>query len=200
MAVPAGDLTAFSTAQVGVSTPAPGGGVSGSLSIDVIPAPVLTVDTTRAATGATVTMTMTGGVGGSLDWLAFASSSAANTSYVSYVFVGSGVTTRTWSATMPATAGTYEFRLFLNNGYIRVATSPAITVTQAPNPAPVLTALSPPRVMVGMPTTITLTGSGFVSSSVAQWNGANRPTTYVSATQVKATISAADVASVQSAL
>jgi len=128
--VPAGDLTAFSTAQVGVSTPAPGGGVSGSMSIDVIPAPVLTVDTTTAATGATVTMTMTGGVGGSLDWLAFASSSAANTSYVSYVFVGSGVTTRTWSATMPATAGTYEFRLFLNNGYIRMATSPAITVTQ----------------------------------------------------------------------
>jgi hypothetical protein len=29
---------------------------------------------------------------------------------------------------MPNPPGTYEFRLFLNNGYTRVATSPTITV------------------------------------------------------------------------
>ena len=31
---------------------------------------------------------------------------------------------------MPSTPGTYEFRLFLNNGYTRAATSPPITVIQ----------------------------------------------------------------------
>src|SRR5207237_10886528 len=123
-----------------------------------------------------------------------AASSAANFFYVSYAFVEIYALSLHDALPISATAGTYEFRLFLNNSYTRVATSPAIAVTQAPNPAPVLTALSPSRVMVGIPTTITLTGSAFVSSSVAQWNGANRPTTYVSATQLKATISAADVA------
>jgi hypothetical protein len=29
---------------------------------------------------------------------------------------------------MPTTPGTYEFRLFLNNGYTRAATSPTVTV------------------------------------------------------------------------
>jgi hypothetical protein len=42
--------------------------------------------------------------------------------------VGSGVSTRTWTVTMPSTPGTYEFRLFLNNGYTRGATSPPVTV------------------------------------------------------------------------
>jgi hypothetical protein len=42
--------------------------------------------------------------------------------------VGSGVTARDWTVTMPSAPGTYEFRLFLNNGYTRAATSPPVTV------------------------------------------------------------------------
>jgi len=38
------------------------------------------------------------------------------------------LTTRTWTFTMPNTPGTYEFRLFPNNGYTVAATSPPITV------------------------------------------------------------------------
>jgi hypothetical protein len=30
---------------------------------------------------------------------------------------------------MPTTPGNYEFRLFFNNGYTRLATSPTVTVT-----------------------------------------------------------------------
>jgi hypothetical protein len=37
------------------------------------------------------------------------------------------------------------------------------------------------------------TGSSFVSGSVVQWNGANRPTTFVSSTQLTAQISADDI-------
>jgi hypothetical protein len=92
-------------------------------------APTLSVNTTTAAPGGAVTVTLTGGAGGSTDWLALAATTAANTSYIQYVYVGSGVTTRTWTVNMPATAGAYEFRLFLNNGYVRAATSPPVNVT-----------------------------------------------------------------------
>jgi hypothetical protein len=40
--------------------------------------------------------------------------------------------------------------------------------------------------------TLTLAGGGFAATAQARWNGANRATTFVSATQVKITISAAD--------
>jgi hypothetical protein len=75
-----------------------------------------------------VTVTLTAGFGGGSDWLAFAATSAANSSYLQWTYVGGGVTTRTWTITAPATAGTYEFRLFLNDGFTRAATSPTVTV------------------------------------------------------------------------
>src|SRR5579884_3732315 len=42
--------------------------------------------------------------------------------------------------------------------------------------------------------TLTVNGTGFVSSSVVNWNGSPRATTFVSASQVTAAILAADVA------
>jgi hypothetical protein len=89
--------------------------------------PILTVNTTSVVVGGSVTVTLTGGAGGLTDWLALAAASGADTSYVQWTYVGSGVATRTWTVTMPTTTGTYEFRLFLNNGYSRAATSPTVT-------------------------------------------------------------------------
>jgi hypothetical protein len=77
-----------------------------------------------------VTVTLTNSPGGLSDWLALALTSAANTSYYTFTYVGNTVTTRTWTVTMPQTPGTYEFRLFLNNNFTRVATSPPVTVTR----------------------------------------------------------------------
>jgi len=91
------------------------------------PAPVLTVNTTSVAAGGPVSGMLTGGSGNATDWLALAVTGAPNTSYVTWQYVGAGITTRTWTVTMPA-AGTYEFRLFLSNGYTRAATSPTISV------------------------------------------------------------------------
>jgi len=199
MAVLAGDVASLGTAQVSVTTPAPGGGTTTSLPIDIIPAPVLTVDTTTAFTGGAVNVTLSGGVGGAQDWLALAPNGSPNGSYASWFYVGSGVTAHTWSIAMPSTPGTYEFRLFLNNDTIRAATSPSISVTQAPYPVPTLTALTPAPAVAGVPMTLTLNGSGFVSSSVARWNGVNRTTTYVSATQLRINVPASDVASVGTA-
>ena len=90
--------------------------------------PVLTVSTTTAAPGTPVTVTLTNGYGGGTDWLALAQTGSPSNSYIQFTYVGAGVTTRTWTVTMPSTPGTYEFRLFLNNGYTLAATSPPITV------------------------------------------------------------------------
>jgi hypothetical protein len=73
-------------------------------------------------------VTLTNGPGGATDWLALAPSSAPNTSNLQWIYVGAGVTTRTWTVTLPMTGGPFEFRLFLNNGYTRSATSPPITL------------------------------------------------------------------------
>jgi hypothetical protein len=41
--------------------------------------------------------------------------------------------------------------------------------------------------------TIAVAGTGFVSSSVVQWNGVAKPTTYLSSSQLKAMVSSADL-------
>src|SRR5581483_5225116 len=112
--------------------------------------------------------------------------------------VGAGVTTRTWTVAMPLAAGSYEFRLFINN--VKAATSPAVLVDSSLNPQPSITSLSPATVYSSSgPFTLTVNGSGFTSSSVVQWNGAARPTTFLSGSQLQAAISGADVASPGSA-
>jgi hypothetical protein len=59
-----------------------------------------------------------------------------------------------------------------------------------------LTLLNPAAENAGDPGfTLTVSGAGFVSGSVVQWNETNRPTEVVSFTQITASISAADIAS-----
>jgi sugar lactone lactonase YvrE len=64
-----------------------------------------------------------------------------------------------------------------------------------PHGVPGLDAISPATVAAGSPAfTLTVTGVGFVPGSVVRWNGSNRPTTFLSGTQLNAAIPAADVA------
>ncbi len=61
------------------------------------------------------------------------------------------------------------------------------------NPVPVIFGLTPGLATVGGPSfTLTVTGTNFVGSSIVQWNGAGRPTTFISSTQITAMISASD--------
>jgi hypothetical protein len=63
------------------------------------------------------------------------------------------------------------------------------------NPLPALTSLSPPSQPKGGPGfTLTVNGSDFVSGAVVRWDGSDRTTTFVDATQVTAAISASDIA------
>src|SRR5271165_5805575 len=67
---------------------------------------------------------------------------------------------------------------------------------QQPNPTPVLTASNPAPATAGSPaTTVTLSGSGFIASSVVDWNGTALTTTFVSNTSLTAQIPASDLAS-----
>lgn len=64
----------------------------------------------------------------------------------------------------------------------------------APNPIPTITAISPSSAAREGPAfQLTVKGSGFVSGSAVQWNGGNRPTTFVSGTQLSAQVSADDI-------
>jgi len=76
-----------------------------------------------------------------------------------------------------------------------VAAGVALRVNNA-NPVPAINGLSPSSAVIGgQSLTLTVNGSGFVSRSVIRWNGENRTTTFVNATQLRAAITAADLAS-----
>jgi hypothetical protein len=191
--IPASDVAAAGTAQVSVLSPAPGGGTSGNLTFTIVnPAPTLTVNATTVVGGTAVTVTLTNGLGGATDWIAFADASAPNTSFVIWTYVGAGVTTRTWTVVAPITGGPFEFRLFPNNDYIRAATSPRIAILA---PVPVITSLDPSGALAGSASlSMNVFGSNFTPMSVVRWNGSPRVTTYLGPTQLFATITSADLA------
>ena len=65
----------------------------------------------------------------------------------------------------------------------------------SPGPLPALTSVAPAHLVAGAASLVlTVTGSNFGPTSVVQWNGANRTTTFVSSTHLQAAVPAADVA------
>jgi DNA/RNA endonuclease G (NUC1) len=120
----------------------------------------------------------------------------------SWVESGSTVTT---SATTLQTAsftvnvaGTIRFDIRKTDGTTNRINFDDITINDyvANNPVPVASSLSPTSCNAGSSTfTLTVNGSSFISSSVVKWNGTALTTTYVSATQLQASVPAANVAS-----
>jgi hypothetical protein len=69
-------------------------------------------------------------------------------------------------------------------------------VALADNPIPTISAISPNTLGVGSgQTNVTVTGTNFMQGSTVNVNGSSRPTTYVSPTQLTATLPASDFAS-----
>lgn len=99
----------------------------------------------------------------------------------------------------------YRFYSIARDNAGNVETAPATpdavtTIGQVNNPAPTLASLSPNALLAGANAfTLTVTGANFVPESQVLWNGAARTTSYVSPTEVTATISATDVASASAA-
>lgn len=62
------------------------------------------------------------------------------------------------------------------------------------NPVPKITSISPVEAQANNTTfTLTITGTGFASSSLAYWNGSPLPTTVVNSTQITATVAPANI-------
>lgn len=112
---------------------------------------------------------------------------------------GAGGYSETFSISAPATPGTYNayFIAYSDdacsaNASATYTMTNAVTVTQ--NPVPTTTGISPASKNLGAATfTLTVNGTNFVPSSVVRFAGSDRTTTYVSATQLTATIPASDL-------
>ncbi len=92
------------------------------------------------APGSALALHLAGGPGNALDWVALAAQGAPDSEYSDWQYLNGsgdapGVTSATLSFTAPSTLGSYELRLFANNGYERLATSSPIVVgsTESPN-------------------------------------------------------------------
>ena len=98
-------------------------------------APTVMISATTASPGALIIVTVANGPGNAMDWVTLVSASAADTSYLAWKFLNdsgqipaAGVTTATLTFTAPTTPGTYNFRLFANNTFTKLATSTPVTV------------------------------------------------------------------------
>lgn len=189
--IPAADLLTAGAAAVTVLTPGLGGGTTGAMPFAISaapnPAPTLTslAPSSAAAGGAAFTLTLNG-----TNFVA-ASQAMWNGNARTTTFVSA---TQLHMAILGADIGaTGTAQLTVVNPTPGGGTSAAVpfSVTQA---APTITTVSPILALAGgVAFTATVTGTNFVAGSVVQWNGQGRTTTFVSATQVTAQITAADI-------
>jgi hypothetical protein len=200
--LPATDLLNAGAAQVTVFNPpnaGVGGGTSNALPFTITqapaPVPVLTSITPNSANA--------GGSGFALMLTGANFSNASVARWNGADRPTTFVSTTQLIAQIPtsdiANAGTAQVTVFNPpNGAGGGGASRALpfTINQAANPVPTLTSVTPNSLTAGAPgATLTLMGSNFVANSVARWNGANRPTMFVSATQLTVQLAAADLAS-----
>jgi hypothetical protein len=191
-AIPASDIVTVGNAQVTVVSPSPGGGTSSPISFTIEnPVPVLSsLSPAKVLAGsAAFELTVNGSAfasGATVRW----NGSPRATTYVSATQLKAAI-----AAADVATAGSAQVTVV--NPSPGGGTSSTIAFAVDPvAPVPVVTALEPPGVVAGHPAfDLLVNGTGFVQGATVKWNGADRVTTLVSATQVKAAITAADVAS-----
>ena len=197
--ISAADVATAGTSTVSVATPGPGGGVSGgqTFTIDPVvvpnPPPVLTGIAPASANEGSGSFTLT-----------VQGSDFVDTSIVRWndqdratTFVSANELAAAITAADVATAGTATVTIASPAPGGGVSGPAVFTIDPviAPNPPPVLTSISPTNADEGSGGfTLTAQGSDFIASSVVRWDGADRATVFVSANELTATISAADVA------
>ncbi|MGE0129856.1 MAG: hypothetical protein AB7U82_17380 [Blastocatellales bacterium] len=192
--IPSGSLTTVGVANITVFNPVPGGGTSSAVSF-AINNPVPTIaglspaSVTAGGSDFTLTVNGTNFISGSVIRI---NGNDHATNFISATQLTAPITAAEIAAA--ATASITVFNPAPGGGL-----SNAINFT-INNPAPAITTLSPSSKVAGDQNfTLTVNGTGFVTGSTVQWNGANRTTNLVGATQLTAAISAADIASVGTA-
>ena len=185
----ASDITTVGSRVITVSNPAPGGGVSNSLNLTVLSAPVPSITSispnTVSAGGPGFTLTVNGGNFYGASVVRLSGSNRPTT------FVSNTQLTAVLAATDIANAGVLPVTVSNPSPGGGVSGASNLTVT------PSVTSLSPAVVRVGGNSfTLTVNGAGFVSGSKVRWNGSNKSTTFISSTKLTASISSSDIAAV----
>lgn len=151
-----------------------------SLTIDA-PVPVVSTVSPAAATahGAAFTLTVNGTgflTGAAIQW---------NGAPLTTKVVSATQLTASVAATLIANSGSATIDVSSGGSLSSQVTFPINA------PTPVLTSISPTSVTAtGLVFTLTATGTGFVQESQIEWNGSALPTTFVSATQLTASVQA----------
>lgn len=187
--ITAGDIAQPGTASVAVFNPRPGGGLSASQAVVVETA-------TPALTGLSPSVGVAGG--------------PALTVTVTGAHFQSGAVVR-WNGADRPTTWVSGAQLAVNLPASDLAAAGSATITVANpgtgaasnalrfsihNPAPALAAVSPVTATAGSPgVVLTVSGANFMPGAAVLWNGAPRPTTWISATQLMAAVPAADLSS-----
>ena len=192
----ASDQATAGTYPVVVTNPAPGGGASNAVNFTVSsannPVPVISsLSPSSANAGAaaqTLAITGTGFIS--------ASTVTYNRAAHSATFVSSTQLTITLSVSDQATAGSYP--VVVTNPAPGGGASNAVNFTVnsvANNPLPVISSLSPSSAAAGAAAqTLTINGTGFISTSTVTYNGASHTAIFVGSTQLTITLSPSDQA------
>ena len=190
IAVSATDIATPTTAQITVFTSAPGGGTSAPavLTVNKYPIPAIT-----SVSPASITVN-------SPDTLVTIQGSGF-TAFSTVQVNGSTLNPNSLNPnllffTIPATNLTSLGSLAVTVSNPGSLVSNTVTITVIPNPVPTLSGLSPASAALGgAGFTLTVSGSNFVPTSMVQWNGSPRPTTFMNGNQLLAMISATDIQS-----
>jgi trimeric autotransporter adhesin len=187
--IAASDLSAAGTVPVTVTNPSPGGGKSSaSFTIGSPAAPIVSAlsPNTAIVGGAAFTLTVNGSnfvQNSAVQW----NGSAVQTNYVSNTQL---------SASIPgnyiASVGPVPISVSTPGPGGGGSSSMPLTVEY---PLPAITSLSPTGVVIGSgPVTLTVNGNNFAQGATVYWNNISRVTTFISSTQLQATILASDIA------
>jgi photosystem II stability/assembly factor-like uncharacterized protein len=186
--ITAADIATPGTAKITVTSPAPGGGASAPKTFTIdnpVPSVISISPSSAIAGGSSFTLTVNGSN--------FFSTSKVRWNGVAQAtkFVSS---TQITAAITPAdikTAGTAQVTVFNPTPGGGTSSQEPFTID---NPVPALTKLAPSTASAGGAAfSLTVTGTKFNSSTVVNWNGSPRVTTYVSAATVKAAILSSDL-------
>ncbi len=193
--VPANLIVTPGTADITVVNPAPGGGTSGGYTFYIDPAnnPVPTISSlsppSASVGGAAFSLTVTG------------SGFASGVSIVNWngqprstIFVSATQLTASITASDLATAGTDVVTVANSSPGGGNSNSAPFYVDPTGNPIPGIASVNPNTAAAGSAAfSLGLTGRGFVSTSVVNWNGSPRVTTFSSSSQISAAILATDL-------
>ena len=193
-AITAADIATAGTASLTVSNPAPGGGTSSPLTFTInnpVPAVTSIAPSALVAGSPALALTVTGSNFSSTSTVQW-NGSSRTTNFVSSTSLQSAI-----SAADIATPGTAS--VTVTNPTPGGGTSGALTFT-IQTPPPTITVMTPSSAIVGGAAfTVAISGTNFFPTSMVEWNGSPRPTTFVSSSSLQASITATDISAIGAA-